>query len=323
MNDGPFTFLVHASDNGQRLDIVLSRHLSGCSRSMASLLIRTQCVRVGGNTAKPGYRVKADDEITGHIPPPEPLDCRPEPIDIDILFEDEHLIVLNKQPGIVVHPAPGNRSGTLVNALLHHCPGLGGIGNVIRPGIVHRLDKGTSGALVVAKTDPAHRSLSEQFKSRTVRKIYLALVYGEPRAESGAIDLPIGRHPVDRKRMSTIGRSGRKALSLWQVRERFSGSALLGVEIKTGRTHQIRVHCAALGFPVVGDTVYGGRKRAAGRFPGKAGDTLLASVPRQMLHARSLTISHPISGEQMVFEASLPRDMEELLDQLRSECLIS
>jgi len=263
----------------------------------------------------PGYRVRTGDEIRGAIPPPREADCKPEPIEIDILFEDEQIIVLNKQAGIVVHPAPGNRSGTLVNALLYHCPDLSGIGNVMRPGIVHRLDKDTTGTLVVAKTATAHQNISEQFKARKVQKNYIALVYGHPKTDSGMIALPIGRHPGDRKRMSTVTHGGRKALTLWRAAEKFDGAALLQVEIKTGRTHQIRVHCAAEGHPVVGDPVYG-RGRAANP---RCRD-LLQSARRQMLHAFRLRFAHPLTREKMTFDSPMPADMTALLASLRTGC---
>jgi 23S rRNA pseudouridine1911/1915/1917 synthase len=195
---------------------------------------------------------------------------------------------------------------------------LGRIGDAIRPGIVHRLDKDTSGTMVVAKTAAAHQNLSEQFKSRQVRKTYLALVHGIPKGNSGIIDFPIGRHPVDRKRMSTASRSGRSAETRWQVKERFTGTALLKVDIRTGRTHQIRVHCAAAGHPVVGDTVYGGRRPADRHCRDKAVADLLNSAPRQMLHARRLELDHPVSGERMVFDSPLPDDMSGLIDALRN-----
>jgi len=313
-----FTILVDKAESGVRLDIVISKHLPDCSRSMINGLIRGDHVHVQGKTAKPGYRVRTGDEIRGLIPPPQPLDCKPEPIEIDIRFEDAHMLVLNKQAGRVVHPAPGNISGTLVNALLYHCPGLGRIGNAVRPGIVHRLDKDTSGTLVVAKTAVAHRNLSEQFKVRKVRKTYLALVYGTPRSESGTIDLPIGRHPVDRKRMSTTSHTGRSAETWWWVKEAFTGATLLNVDIRTGRTHQIRVHCAAEGHPVVGDAVYGKRRSADRYCREKSVTDLLKSTPRQMLHAKRLELDHPVTGERMVFDSPVPKDMSGLIDALRT-----
>ena len=316
--NGTFAILVGPSEAGERLDAVITRHVADVSRSMINGLIRREAITVGGKPMKPGYRVRSGDDIRGRIPPPEPLACRAEPIPIDVLYEDGHIIVVNKPHGLVVHPAAGNTSGTLVNALLCHCPDLGVIGDAIRPGIVHRLDKDTSGTLVVAKTASAHRSLSEQFKSRSVKKTYVALVYGQPAADSGTVSLPIGRHPVDRKRMSTVSRRGREAMTLWRVKQRFTQAALLEVDIKTGRTHQIRVHLASVGFPVVGDAVYGKRKAADRHWRNQTVSDLLKPVQRQMLHARRLELMHPATGEKMVFVSPLPPDMTALIDSLKS-----
>jgi 23S rRNA pseudouridine1911/1915/1917 synthase len=255
---------------------------------------------------KSGYRVRAGEQIKGFIPPPEPVRFHPEPIPLDILYEDMHLIVVNKPPGLVVHPAPGHHSGTLVNGLLYHCPNLEGIGTKLRPGIVHRLDKDTSGTLVVAKTGFVHHHLSDQFKSRRIEKKYLALVLGEPRADSGTISDPIGRHPIHRKRMSTTSRKGREAETRWRVRKRIEGATLLELDLKTGRTHQIRVHCAAIHHPIIGDPVYGYRRISK-----------QISAPRQMLHAWRLGFFHPATGEWMRFESPIPEDMQDLMNALR------
>jgi len=319
--DGAFTILVNKTDEGKRLDVVIASRLSDCSRSFAANLIINDKVRVDGQTKKPGYRVKAGDEIRGQIPKPEPLDFTPEPIRIDILFEDEHLLVVNKPPGLVVHPAPGHYSGTLVNALLYHCPDLKGIGGKLRPGIVHRLDKDTSGTLVIAKSDHVHENLAKQFKARNVLKEYLALVFGEFDSEKGTINLPIGRHPIDRKRMSTNSRKHRAAHTQWQVRKRFQGVTLLEVNLKTGRTHQIRVHCAAINHPVVGDPVYCPHKllksitKNFSSIPPPIADALQL-VKRQMLHAWRLGFTHPQTGKSVMFESPLATDMEELLNKL-------
>ena len=236
---------------------------------------------------------------------------KPEPIPIDILYQDNDIIVLNKQPGMVVHPAPGHYSGTLVNALLYHCPELEGIGGEIRPGIVHRLDKDTSGVMVVAKNSVAHHDLALQFKLRHIKKKYLALVYGRMQSESGTVSLPIGRHPVDRKKMSIHSRKSRMAETTWRVRKRFSRATLVELGLKTGRTHQIRVHCAAIKHPVVGDSVYGGRKVEK-----NTTNDLLRSVPRQMLHAWQLEFTHPTKQKTLCFEAPIPPDMTDILDNL-------
>lgn len=310
-----FTILVEPPDSGKRLDLYIASCISDCSRSVATNLIRSGKIQVQGMVKKPGYRVRAGDKICGCIPPPAPILFKPEPIPIDILHEDDDIIVINKQPGLVVHPAPGHHSGTLVNALLYLCPKLNGIGGALRPGIVHRLDKDTSGVLVVAKNDSAHIHLSRQFKSRRIKKVYLALVYGKMESNSGSISLPIGRHPVDRKKMSTTSRESRVAETTWQIRERFELASLIEVNLKTGRTHQIRVHCAAIKHPVMGDKVYGPRKRGKNV---AYGDNLLGLVPRQMLHAWRIGLTHPATEAVVSFEAPIPPDMQAILKALRN-----
>ena len=319
---GAFTILADESDQGRRLDAVVAAHLPGCSRSLAVNLIANLEILVDNQAKKPGYRVKCGDKILGRIPVPVQVEYEPEPIPLQILYQDSHIVVLNKKAGLVVHPAPGHSSGTLVNALLYHCPDLEGIGGEIRPGIVHRLDKDTSGTMVVAKNSDALENLAKQFKSRSVQKIYLALVYGELQADEGTITLPIGRHPVHRKRMSTITHKGRSAETSWRVRERFQGATLLELTLKTGRTHQIRVHCATMGFPIVGDQVYRTRKwlnDTARLFSVQSSSITarLKAAPRQMLHAWQLGLTHPLTGEFMTFESPIPEDMEALMEELR------
>ncbi len=309
-----FTILVEENDSGKRLDLLVSSRISVCSRSAAARLIRNGKIRVKGIVEKPGYRVRTGDVIYGQVPPPEPVSLSPEPIEIEILFEDEYLIIVNKQPGMVVHPASGRYTGTLVNGLLYHYPELEGIGGEFRPGIVHRLDKDTSGAIVVAKKLAVQDNLVRQFKSRKVKKEYLALVYGDMESYSGKIILPIGRHPVHRKKMSTQSRKHRDAETIWRVRERFEGATLLELKLKTGRTHQIRVHCAALNHPVVGDSVYGRRKKGK-KVAGK--ENLLKGVRRQMLHAWRLGFTHPATEKSVSFEAPIPQDMKGLINILR------
>jgi len=304
-----FTILVNEHESGRRLDVIIASHISNCSRSFSSGLIQKGEILVQGEVKKPGYRVKTGDNISVNIPPPEPVLAKPEPHNIDILYEDKHIIVINKEPGLVVHPAPGHNKGTLVNRLLYHCPGLEGIGGKLRPGIVHRLDKDTSGTMVAAKNDAAHINLAAQFKSRKIKKLYLALVHGVVASESGSISLPIGRHPSDRKKMSTVSRKSRSAKTFWKVIERFNGATFLELDLKTGRTHQIRVHCAAINHPIVGDPVYGGKKAAK---------NLPASVPRQMLHAWRLEFTHPATGKAMSFESPIPPDMRKLIETLRN-----
>ena len=306
---GTFTILVDKADSGKRLDVVVASHTSNCSRSLSASLIRKGKILVQGAVKKPGYLVKIGDEIRGSLPLAESIQCKPEPLKIDILFEDKDIMVINKQAGIVVHPAPGHYTGTLLNRLLYHCPGLKEIGGELRHGIVHRLDKDTSGTLLVAKNEISHNNLTAQFKSRMIKKEYLALVHGEFDSDSGAISLPISRHPVNRKKMSTINRKGRSAETLWKVRERFHNITLIKVNLKTGRTHQIRVHCAAINHPVVGDSVYGRRKAIKN----------IKSVPRQMLHAWRLEFAHPVNKKIISFESPIPQDMNNLIKALRAE----
>ena len=319
---GAFTILANEFDQGRRLDAVVAAHLPGCSRSLAVNLITNLQILVDHQAKKPGYRVKCGDKILGRIPDPAQAEYKPESIPLQILYQDSHIVVLNKQAGMVVHPAPGHSRGTLVNALLYHCPDLEGIGGEIRPGIVHRLDKDTSGTMVVAKNAAALENLAKQFKTRTVQKIYLALVFGELRTDEGLITLPIGRHPVHRKRMSTVSRKGRSAETAWRVHKRYPGITLLELTLKTGRTHQIRVHCSTMDHPIVGDQVYRSRKWSkdmAGSFSGESSSlfTALKSVPRQMLHAWRLGLIHPHSGERMTFESPIPEDMEAVIEKLR------
>lgn len=313
---GVFTIEVKPVDAGKRLDTLIASKFTPLSRSHAASLIQDELIIVRGAVKKAGYRVKAGDRISGTIPPPQPIRIEPEPIQLEILFEDRHLIVINKQSGLVVHPAAGHASGTLVNGLLYYCPDLGSIGGEIRPGIVHRLDKDTTGVLVVAKNAASQAHLAEQFASRSLCKTYQALVYGIPEADTGIITHPIGRHPVDRKRMSISGRGKvRAAETRWHIRERFSGLACLELDLKTGRTHQARVHCDAIGHPVVGDPVYGSRK--SGRGLSRDGTALVRSADRQMLHAWRLELNHPLSGKRMVFTAPLAEDMARLMEGLR------
>jgi 23S rRNA pseudouridine1911/1915/1917 synthase len=323
--NGAITFRARPSDEGKRLDVFVASQLAGYTRSFVAGLIGDQHFLVNGRPKKPGYRIKSSDTISGVIPAPASIELSAEPIALHILYEDDQIVVVNKQPGLVVHPAPGHDGGTLVNGLLYHCTDLGGIGGKLRPGIVHRLDKDTSGTLVVAKNDRAHTHLSRQFKSRKVQKEYLALVYGTVKSSSGTIQLPIGRHPVNRKRMSTVSRRGRKAVTQWKINEQFKGFTLLTVTIRTGRTHQIRVHCAAMQHPIVGDKLYRPRKleRAIARAQGQPDKILqiLKSARRQMLHARRLGLTHPLTGQWMAFESPVPDDMAQVIKQIRESGL--
>jgi 23S rRNA pseudouridine1911/1915/1917 synthase len=319
--NGAITLRVGASDEGERLDVFVASQLTGYTRSFIAGLIGDQHFVVNGQPKKPGYRVKSNDIVSGVIPAPVPIELKAEPIPLKIVFEDDFIVVVNKQPGLVVHPAAGHDSGTLVNGLLYHCTDLGGIGGELRPGIVHRLDKDTSGTLVVAKNDMAHAHLARQFKSRRVQKHYRALVHGTLKSSSGTINLPIGRHPVDRKRMSTKSTGGRTADTQWKVVEQFRWFALLSVALKTGRTHQIRVHCAAMQHPIVGDKVYRPRKleKAINRECDQPEAVLQVSkeARRQMLHAWRLGFTHPHTAEFMTFESPLPEDMVQVIKQIR------
>jgi 23S rRNA pseudouridine1911/1915/1917 synthase len=304
-----FHLVAQTTDLDVRLDIFLSEKLPDLSRSAAARLLKNGAIRVDGRRVKPAYRLNGSERIEGCLPEPTRLVAVPEAISLDILFEDRDIIVLNKAPGIVVHPAPGNPSGTLVNALLYHCSDLGSAHGDIRPGIVHRLDKDTTGVLIVAKNEICQRRLAEQFKSRRTRKWYRAIVLGRLRSPTGRCDTPIGRHPTDRKRMSIRSRYGREALTLWRVKNKQKHFTELELEIKTGRTHQIRVHCAAMGHPVVGDAVYGpsvAGLQKSGRWSGsRAAEDL---VSRQLLHAWRLDCVHPTTRKEMCFTAPLPAD---------------
>lgn len=290
----------------ERLDKVLLARYPDFSRSRIEGLVKAGFVTVNGTSAeKAGQKVVASDVIDVSIPPPVPAVPEPEDIPLDVVYEDEDLVVVNKPAGLVVHPAPGHGSGTLVNALLHHCPNLSGIGGVARPGIVHRLDQDTSGLIVVAKSQAAMDGLVKAFAShRNVEKTYLAVCHGRPRLDAGRIENLIGRHPVDRKRMAIVERNGKVAITNWRVRETDARTSLLECRIETGRTHQIRVHLASLGCPIIGDRVYG--KGAL--------DRRLDPVPaRQMLHAWLLALWHPVRNKKMTFDAPVPPDMRPYL----------
>jgi len=297
------TWIVGEDDAGQRLDVVVAT-LADVTRSQARRWIEASRVRVAEGPVRPSQRVQAGDVIEADPPEPIPSRLVPEPIELAVLYEDADVIVVDKPAGMVVHPAPGHASGTLVNALLHHCGDLAGVGGVLRPGIVHRLDRGTSGVMVAAKHDAAHTQLSAQFRDHTIEREYRALVRGVPRADEGRVDRAIGRHRTERKRMSVRTDAGRVARTVWRVLRRFpkSGCTWLAVHPETGRTHQIRVHLASVGLPIVGDPVYG--RRGASRGP---------RLDRPALHAARLGFTHPGSGERMVFEAPLPADLEALL----------
>lgn len=298
-------FVVTRAEAGERLDAFLAR-VSGLSRARIQRLIADGNVLASGHPQKPRHRVTAGERIQLRIPPATPLVLTPETIPLDILHEDEDLIVLSKPPGLVVHPGAGRSTGTLVHAVLAHCGRLPGIGGVERPGIVHRLDRDTSGVMVVAKTEAAHQSLSHQFKTRVVLKRYLALVHGKVRQDVGRIEAAIGRRNHDRKRMGVRGRGGRQARTAYRVLRRLPDCTVLALDLETGRTHQIRVHLAHIGHPVLGDQVYGGRRERRRA----ASDGL--PVGRQMLHAWRLGFHHPRSGAWLEFTAPVPEDFRRL-----------
>lgn len=312
-------FLVPALEMSVRLDIFLARAAGLPSRSQVQRAIEEGRVFVNGALVKTGFKLKAGDRISLFHKEMTPSTIHPEEIALHIIYEDAALLVVDKPAGMVVHPSFGHHSGTLVNAILGHCDDLSGIGGVQRPGIVHRLDKDTSGLLVVAKTDQAHQLLAAQFKGREVEKVYLALVHGRVRDAEGHIDLPIGRDPAHRKKMSIRSSRGKEARSHWQVLEYYRQSTLLEVRIETGRTHQIRVHLSTLGHPVVGDSLYGG-VRNSGNMDEKI-RALLRGMRQQALHAASLSFLHPLSGERIVFSSPLPPDMARLCDALRANSL--
>jgi len=313
-------FVVGPEEAGLRLDLYLVSQLPDLSRTAIARLIEEGNVLVSEKPTKPGYRLRAGDRIRVTIPPPRPTEIRPEEIPLEILYEDSDLMVINKPRGMVTHPAPGAYEGTLVNAILAHTRGeLSGIGGVERPGIVHRLDKDTTGLIVVAKNDVAHRSLSHQIASRTAERRYLALVWGNPRFERAIVDAPIRRHPADRQRFMVSEQGevsgARRAVTELQVRERFRIMALLEAKLETGRTHQIRVHCSYIGHPVVGDPVYG--RRSLPKMDDPKLMELLSNLGGQALHAYSLAFNHPTTGARMEFTAPPPSDFEALLRYLR------
>jgi len=297
------TFLVESNDAGKRIDVFLSEKIEDMSRSRIQKLIEDNKIKVNAKEIKSNYKIKNGDEITVEVPKPVMLQIQAEDIDIDILYEDDDIVVVNKPQGMVVHPAAGNYTGTLVNALLKKCRTLSSINGVIRPGIVHRIDKDTSGVLVVAKNDYAHQHLAEQIKEHTVKRVYIALTEGVIKQDQGTIDKPIGRHPIHRKKMAVI-ENGKRAVTHFKVLERYKENTLVEARLETGRTHQIRVHMAYIGHPLVGDPVYGFKKQ---KF----------NLKGQALHAMVLGFIHPRTGEYMEFSSPLPDYFQNLIEKLR------
>lgn len=298
-----------------RLDHFLCKELCTETRSSVQRLIEAGNIRVNDRQVRPSLKLKGGDRIFVEIPEPVAAEPLPESIPLEVLYEDADLIVINKPAGMVVHPAAGNSSGTLVNALLAHCSDLSGVGGELRPGIVHRLDKGTSGVMVAAKNDRAHQGLSAQFSVHSIKRIYQALVYGSPPLDSGKLEGIIGRHPTERLRLSGLARHGKHAVTRWRVCGRFGRITLVELRLETGRTHQIRVHMTEAGFPLVGDPLYpdGGRFN---NIPDVKLRKLITALGRQALHARTLGFIHPVSNQYLEFSAGLPQDMSDLLDYL-------
>ena len=295
--------IITENEAGQRADVALAAMLELTRSNMQKLLDEGRAVK-GAKVIKSNYKLKLGDEIVVTLPEPQPLDVQPENIPLDIIYEDEDVVVVNKARGMVVHPAAGNYSGTLVNALLYHCKNLSGINGVIRPGIVHRLDKDTSGIMICAKNDAAHVSLSEQIQSKSAQRTYLAVVRGNLKTDSGIIETQIARDKDDRKKMAVVKEGGRNAVTEYEVVERFGKYTIVKCKLKTGRTHQIRVHMEYLGYPLVGDPKYSPMKTPF-------------SINGQALHSLTLAFDHPRTGERMEFEAKLPEDLHKVVTRLR------
>ena len=302
-----FQFTIQQEQQGIRLDKILAEHFPEISRTMAQQMLEQGYVLLNGNTVLKNYKVRVGDAVVGSFLPVESLDAIPQNIPVDIVYEDDSLLVVNKPKGMVVHPAPGNPDNTLVNALLYHCAGrLSSIGGVVRPGIVHRIDKDTSGLLVVAKDDVTHQSLSEQMAVHSIHRVYHTVVYGRMKQEEGHVHAAIGRHPQDRKKMAIVTNGGKDAYTSYQLLEQYQQFSYLKCQLKTGRTHQIRVHLASIGHPVAGDPVYGPKN-------------VIKKLEGQCLHAKTLGFVHPKTQKYMEFDSELPLYFTNFLKSIGKE----
>lgn len=312
-----FELKVTKADAGERLDRYITDQIESLSRSAAQRLITDGEVSVDKCSAKPRLKLKPGQAVVVRLPDPKPATPEPQDLELEFLYRDDHVVVVNKRPGVAVHPAPGCYDQTLVNGLIFERVGLSGIGGVQRPGIVHRLDKDTSGVMVVAGSDVAHRALSLAFATRKVSKRYVCVTAGKPKLEEGLIDTPHARHPKNRLRFTGTVEAERRMQTRFKVLERLGPCALVDIELLTGRTHQIRVHMSEAGTPLVGDVLYGGANRWKG-VAHQDSRSAMKAMPRQALHAQTLGFTHPVTGEEMHFEAPLPDDFQELVDRLRA-----